>query len=424
MEIDMSLDDIIQKKRIGLNKSLRKGGFRGRQFKRNENNNLRSTLKGDGNFAGKKNRNGGVGGQTVKTDVVGGPVRRSGPVADARLKIIQKSRLKITDAREKLAEIAKQSDARLKLKKIQEKRLKTGQRQKNRQQVPLILRSVNPSITDPTITIGDDSDEEMSEDVPVLRRTVNNNVNISRLGGNGVNDIDNAGDMLTDDNDKMYSSWPSSRSISRLIQQPAQLKIVTHNEQLSQPRMPERWDYQIPASLNRQTPVMRTFGATRGSVFEEEDNLRSHRSRISQEMKARLDTPAAPLSRSMGVLSQPSSVQTSQPTGHRIVVSNLQPSVTHEDIKELFEDIGPLVTSRVVRPGTAEVIYVLQKHAIEAVEAYHNRQLDGQPMKCLLVNSRPPTLTSSARTGAKYPSSTKSAVLPDISAIHKALFNK
>ncbi|XP_075220254.1 uncharacterized protein LOC142323852 isoform X2 [Lycorma delicatula] len=386
MEIDMSLDDIIQKKRIGLNKSLRKGGFRGRQFKRNENNNLRSTLKGDGNFAGKKNRNGGVGGQTVKTDVVGGPVRRSGPVADARLKIIQKSRLKITDAREKLAEIAKQSDARLKLKKIQEKRLKTGQRQKNRQQVPLILRSVNPSITDPTITIGDDSDE--------------------------------------DDNDKMYSSWPSSRSISRLIQQPAQLKIVTHNEQLSQPRMPERWDYQIPASLNRQTPVMRTFGATRGSVFEEEDNLRSHRSRISQEMKARLDTPAAPLSRSMGVLSQPSSVQTSQPTGHRIVVSNLQPSVTHEDIKELFEDIGPLVTSRVVRPGTAEVIYVLQKHAIEAVEAYHNRQLDGQPMKCLLVNSRPPTLTSSARTGAKYPSSTKSAVLPDISAIHKALFNK
>lgn len=71
-------------------------------------------------------------------------------------------------------------------------------------------------------------------------------------------------------------------------------------------------------------------------MYEEEDDLRGHRSsRISQEMKARLDTPAAPVSRSMGVLSQPS-VPAPQPIGHRIVVSNLQPSVTHEDIKVIY----------------------------------------------------------------------------------------
>lgn len=58
-------------------------------------------------------------------------------------------------------------------------------------------------------------------------------------------------------------------------------------------------------------------------------------------------------------------------------------------VQELFEDIGPLVASRLVRPGTAEVIYKMQKDAKTAVDAYHNRQLDGQPMKCLLVNSRP-----------------------------------
>lgn len=52
------------------------------------------------------------------------------------------------------------------------------------------------------------------------------------------------------------------------------------------------------------------------------------------------------------------------------------------------------MTSHVVRPGTAEVIYVNQKDAISAVDAYHNRQLDGQPMKCLLVNSRSAALTS------------------------------
>lgn len=44
--------------------------------------------------------------------------RGSQVVTDARFKIIQKNRQKLTDARDKLAEIAKQSDARLKLDKI------------------------------------------------------------------------------------------------------------------------------------------------------------------------------------------------------------------------------------------------------------------------------------------------------------------
>lgn len=44
--------------------------------------------------------------------------RGSHIVTDARFKIIQKNREKLTDARDKLAEIAKQSDARIKLDKI------------------------------------------------------------------------------------------------------------------------------------------------------------------------------------------------------------------------------------------------------------------------------------------------------------------
>lgn len=105
-----------------------------------------------------------------------------------------------------------------------------------------------------------------------------------------------------------------------------------------------------------------------------------------------------------------------QEEGYRIVVSNLQPTVTHEDIKELFEDIGPLIGSRVVRPGTAEVVYRDLKDAIAAVDAYHNRQLDGQPMKCLLV--KPSSSSNKAMVG------TKGMVVPDISTIHKALFMK
>jgi hypothetical protein len=47
-----------------------------------------------------------------------------GSVGDARLRIIQKNRQKLTDARDKLAEIAKQTDARLKLDKLRENRVK------------------------------------------------------------------------------------------------------------------------------------------------------------------------------------------------------------------------------------------------------------------------------------------------------------
>ena len=49
---------------------------------------------------------------------------KSGVVSDARLRIIQKNRQKLTDARDKLAEIAKQTDARIKLEKLRENRVR------------------------------------------------------------------------------------------------------------------------------------------------------------------------------------------------------------------------------------------------------------------------------------------------------------
>lgn len=56
--------------------------------------------------------------------------------------------------------------------------------------------------------------------------------------------------------------------------------------------------------------------------------------------------------------------------------------------QELFEDIGELVDARLVKAGVAEVTFAHLKDAENAVDTYHNRQLDGQPMKCLLVNPR------------------------------------
>lgn len=72
--------------------------------------------------------------------------------------------------------------------------------------------------------------------------------------------------------------------------------------------------------------------------------------------------------------------------GHSIIISNLHKSVTQEDVVELFEDVGKLVSAKLIRPGTAEVIYKNLGDAEQAVDTYHNRQLDGQPMKCLLCH--------------------------------------
>lgn len=73
--------------------------------------------------------------------------------------------------------------------------------------------------------------------------------------------------------------------------------------------------------------------------------------------------------------------------GHRIVISNLNSAVSESDVRELFEDVGPLVSAHLVRTGVAEVIYKSLGDAEEAIETYHNRQLDGKPMKCMLCKS-------------------------------------
>jgi len=46
-----------------------------------------------------------------------------------------------------------------------------------------------------------------------------------------------------------------------------------------------------------------------------------------------------------------------------------------------------LLESKVIRPGVAEVVYNRRADAIQAVDVYHNRQLDGRPMKCDMVRN-------------------------------------
>ncbi|XP_016986747.1 uncharacterized protein LOC108049877 [Drosophila rhopaloa] len=107
--------------------------------------------------------------------------------------------------------------------------------------------------------------------------------------------------------------------------------------------------------------------------------------------------------------------------GYRLLVSNLHANVTTADIRELFSDIGPMYDAHVVRPGTAEVIYKSLEHAEMAVDAYHQREFDDQPMHCVLVN--PHSSHRSAHSASSRTVTTNSSgVEVDIDALHSVLF--
>ncbi|XP_046403214.1 uncharacterized protein LOC124168885 isoform X1 [Ischnura elegans] len=184
--------------------------------------------------------------------------------------------------------------------------------------------------------------------------------------------------------------------------------------------------------------------------------------RISRELKARLDIPPATTSGQLAPFQRPANSQlqraptsipndsTASQQRYKVRVSNLQPTVTQEDIRELFEDIGPLACPpRLLPPPSGEAIVCFRERsdAARAVDVYHLRQLDGQPMRCSLISpsstttssnnvkssggssnplhaaSSRPSMSSSSST-LKLPSGGKTPVMPDIATIHKALFNK
>ncbi|KAJ9593033.1 hypothetical protein L9F63_015302 [Diploptera punctata] len=478
--MDLSLDDIIQKKFSKNSNKRGRGNLRRGQGKRLESSGRAQSHINTNN----SNRRVGLGLQGRRSVNVGA-------LSDARLRIIQKNRQKLTDARDKLAEIAKQTDARVKLEKLRENRSNPSgvkvsrvgstitRRTGRNGQITLstnkrqLTRNVN-NVQERTITTGRGfnlavSKMDIDSDIePVLRRTVNNDITLPppplfapplrRSLYTWVNPVSQDSPTL-EEYDNITRSTIRAPILREPILttpvtrhgpvQPTSLKIIARNT--PQPKHGptllsdrEEWNYEsqtikhgnvapitrieIEDSDEEEVAAWRRTGSAVSGVLG---------GRMSSELKARLDTPVVP-PRTMGILSSGSTktpaANTSTPTGHRIVVSNLQTSVTHEDIRELFEDIGPLVTSRLVRPGTAEVVYQLHKDAVKAVDAYHNRQLDGQPMKCMLVNSRPPTVPSTSRNSAgsrgstgnsyKLPTGGKSSVVPDIGTIHKALFNK
>lgn len=408
--------------------------------------------------SGMRSRGGGVRRGTNRGARANGSLRGRGSqvITDARFKIIQKNREKLTDARDKLAEIAKQSDARLKLDKIRASQFKkieaqipgisqktgrNGRLSLSTNKIPPIMpHNVPPSISNnymppPSRAVGyrpppladshymgnmnmDFIDDYMMETAP-LRRTVSNEYAPTPPPPPPAFSIKPASSY----------TWvkPTSSNVIRIV--------PSHKPDDDRERERAR-DYKVIARFPMTKPASPSykedwsFGTKSRTILAEDTvdskyyDSRSHR---DIGVKSRLDSVPSK-SRTMDVLSRSktSSSSSSQSTGYRIVVSNLQANVTQEDIKELFEDVGELLVSRLVRPGTAEVIYKTLKDATKAVETYHNRQLDGHPMKCLLVNPRPknnPTGPAVRSLTESRRSVNSSYVQPSLGAVHRALFD-
>ena len=65
----------------------------------------------------------------------------------------------------------------------------------------------------------------------------------------------------------------------------------------------------------------------------------------------------------------------------KVVVSNLEESVTQEDITELFSAVGTIRSVRMVGKGVAEVVFPHRDVAETAIDVYDKRLLDGSRMK-------------------------------------------
>lgn len=362
-------------------------------------------------------------------------------IIDARNKIIQKNRMKFRDAREKLHHISRKTDARLKIMKKQ-KRLAPmiigedlGRQPTRKPQ--LSTRPVRRPSTHrpPTSHARFPTPMELDEaSIFSLRRTVKNDITLP---------IHSTIPPFPDfGRSSRKSPPPFGRTMPLVSSDPFDCYEVPVRRPMdvSEPVNIQRKIYNIESDEMSRKGILRAptlVSPTLQRRFVPDEN-----SSLSYEMRSRLEHAPDP-NESSGIFSrqqlqQQQQLQQSGTNGYRIVVSNLHASVSQGDIKELFEDIGELMEARLVRPGVAEVIFRTREDAEEAVDTYHNRHLDGQPMKCLLVQPRASSKPTAPALKAPQPHvaslRTASSSLPktgsktpleiDIDALHKVLFRR
>ncbi|XP_055525478.1 polymerase delta-interacting protein 3 [Wyeomyia smithii] len=437
--MSLSLDEIIKKKSIGKRTKPGKAGAKKRTGKPTKQGKRAAATETRTRPGGKKVLTSPSRKKKLESLKTRSPIGKPKVVVDARMKIIQKKRAHIRDARDKLIELARNSgDARLRLLKRKGTLPPGSGMPKKRMSGGKLFH------------------EDLAEDFEMkvdLRRPI---VPLKRTVRNEMFTVPSTMPPLPTFSRHVRNSPPPQTSSSWSSDPFDCYEVHTSRPTVQKSHAP------VPLPQYDDLPPRRSIARARTPPLR--PMYADDRPHLSSTMRARLEC-APNQSESMGIFAkmppddhyhssnntssrqqyshhhhhqqQPQSPSPSPPiSGYRIVVSNLHSSVTQNDIKELFEDIGDLLESRLVRPGVAEVIYRTLKDAEEAVDTYHNRQLDGQPMKCLLVKPRSankptaPAISYSSSSRSLKPSSLsssaakKSQVEIDIDALHTVLFRR
>lgn len=300
---------------------------------------------------------------------------------DARQKIIQKKRVQILDAREIIAVRRKPiRDAR----ELLSTKKPAAQRTAKRPAVPRARPNRKQDLVD-------DDDDEMDY--------------ISELS---VLDLSPIGSLKrTVQNDMFRSPAPPitmpklpkfsiAHEASRISPDPFDCyNVPTRRIIPAPPVRPERIERYQPnsvmsAHMDKYEPRKSILRSAQADDHDDRFDNDRYFASSTDNVRSRLYNDSRDRYESAGIFAKLPVRGASPPfteVGHRIVVSNLHTTVTESDVRELFEDIGALVFVKLSRPGVAEVVFKKQPDAEEAVETYHNRQLDGQPMKCMLVRA-------------------------------------
>jgi len=376
-----------------------------------------------------------------------------GGVTDARQKIIQANRGQIGDARDKLGKLAKTTDARSKLERI--RGLKDGNLEVKQIGGITVTKKLDGKLMLSTKSKSDGGAVKASGQITQIGRltkTVSSSGQVALTSKSARSESaaegSRAGGMRSEARSRSEGRPALGGSASSVLRGAAGREqkenmrrggLSRDIDSLDDELMATRVDpLLLKKTVERSRPIgdlrrdrdrspLRSRSPVRGSGYDYDDP----RAMVDREAEiirrrqreAELQSRASEMTRG-GV----ASVQGVSPLqGTKVVIQNLQSSVTQEDIEELFGDIGALKKAKMINPGHAEVVFVNRTDAKKAVEIYHNRQLDGKPMKCQIVGIN--NLIAPGGATMKLPASLTKKKNPsehrppiEIDTIHRALF--
>lgn len=139
-----------------------------------------------------------------------------------------------------------------------------------------------------------------------------------------------------------------------------------------------------------------------------------------------------PVAKRISVRKPTKTIEEEKNSSTTILITNLQASVTEDDVLELFGEVGRIDEIQTLSHGCVQVTYAKEENAKQAINKYHNRLLDGQSMyvslqpaisystKSAKKTAAAPTTTATTETSS---SSSSKKITIDPQFIRQALFN-